>query len=245
MTSLDHFPNGTMVLPPQRECIYSKACGTWYPRVVSTARSDHFGDGSLAFVPDGKTPYVKHTGRGQWLLAWPSPEHFSTVGHQESPDWDGGSAELASTQRGALQGSRPPDRRARRISNAQEAHVAVFNVSLSDARFGRVEDPDSPTFTGDFADHQKAYVSYEIDALNMYRKQINIRANKKGPYSRSRIAQLLAEDIIRAWTFAKTSGNPLLCDGAEVGLEQINLGDVRRCSRGGIKVALVFTPHRV
>ncbi len=54
------------------------------------------------------------------------------------------------------------DRQARRISNAQEAHVAVLNVSLSDARRGRVEDPDSPAFTGDFAEHQKAYVSYEV-----------------------------------------------------------------------------------
>ncbi|RDX46546.1 hypothetical protein OH76DRAFT_1485433 [Lentinus brumalis] len=172
--SLDQFPDETMVLPPQRECIYRKACGTWYPPVVFMAGSDYFGDGSLAFVPGGETPYVKHTRRRQWLLARTSPGHFSMVGHQESPGWEGGSAKLASTQPGALQVSRPPDRQARRISNAQEAHVAVLNVSLSDARRGRVEDPDSPAFTGDFAEHQKAYVSYEIDALNMYRKQINI-----------------------------------------------------------------------
>ncbi|KAI0718222.1 hypothetical protein C8T65DRAFT_639405 [Cerioporus squamosus] len=264
--TLEQSPDGTEILSPRREPTQFKLYGVWYPQVVSTDGFDPFDIGTLAVYPDGKTLYV-NAGRGQWLLVRPSPEHFSDVGNQSRPNsaLGDGSTGLTSPGLGAQGIVRPPESvgKARGVREAQ-AHVVPLNVSLSDAKLGRVEDPNTRAFTGDFAKHQKAYVSYEviqsclqlagkcpltcvflgqIDALNVHRKQIYIRAPRKGPYSRSRIAQLLARDIERAWTTAKTRGECPLWSGEEVGLEQVFLLDVRRVSRGGIKVALSFMPR--
>ncbi|RPD73983.1 hypothetical protein L226DRAFT_571871 [Lentinus tigrinus ALCF2SS1-7] len=241
-SQFDHFPDGTEILSPQRESSHLKFYGAWYPPVPYTSIGfDFFVDGSLAIWPDRTTLYVKHTRAGKWFLVRPASAQFFTLGQQRRAYLDKASSELASSP---VIGPQSPA--TRQVQGTPQVHgdIVAFNVSWSDAKLGRVSNPSSPAFTGEFATHQKARVSYEIEALNVDRKQINIRAQQKGPYSRSRLARLIADDIERAWAIAKARGETPWYNRAEARLEQAVLRDVRRTSRGGIRVALSFTPRR-